>query len=114
MSRVRQFSIPCAADGGFGITLRGNSPVFVRSVDFPSPARTAGVKSGDLLLEVNWDNVRCVFRPSIVLSVEPPNKGHFGDNINSAVVSFVERLSSSRRFKNYREKKFWDRALCPL
>ena len=26
--------------------------------------------------------------------MEPPNKGHIGDNINSAVVSFVERLSS--------------------
>ena len=25
---------------------------------------------------------------------EPPNKGHVRDNINSAVVSFVERLSS--------------------
>ena len=23
--------------------------------------------------------------------MEPPNKGHVGDNINSAVVSFVER-----------------------
>ena len=33
------------------------------------------------------------------VTVEPPNKGHFGDNINSAVVSFVERLSSRRRFK---------------
>ena len=29
-----------------------------------------------------------------VYTVEPPNKGHVGDNINSAVVSFVERLSS--------------------
>ena len=29
------------------------------------------------------------------------NKGHVGDNIKSAVVSFVERLSSSRRFKMY-------------
>ena len=34
-------------------------------------------------------------------TVEPPNRGHFGDNINSAVVSFVERLSSRRRFKMY-------------
>ena len=34
-------------------------------------------------------------------TVEPPNKGHFGDNINSAVVSFVEILSSRRRFKMY-------------
>ena len=34
--------------------------------------------------------------------MEPPNKGHFGDNINinSAVVSFVERLSSFK-VKNF-------------
>ena len=35
------------------------------------------------------------------ITVEPPNKGHVGDNNNSAVVSFVERLSSRRRFKMY-------------
>ena len=58
MSRVRQFSIPRDSDGGFGLTFRGNCPVFVRSVDYPSPARSAGVRSGDLLLEVNWENVR--------------------------------------------------------
>ena len=34
-------------------------------------------------------------------TVESPNKGHVGDNVNSAVVSFVERLSSSRSFKMY-------------
>ena len=34
-------------------------------------------------------------------TVEPLNKGHVGDNLNSAVVSFVERLSSSRKFKMY-------------
>ena len=28
--------------------------------------------------------------------MEPPNKGHVGDNINSAVLSFIERLSSFR------------------
>ena len=34
-------------------------------------------------------------------TVEPSNKRHVGANINSAVVSFVERLSSSRKFKMY-------------
>ena len=43
---------------------------------------------------------RVQFQP-ITYTVEPPNKGHFGDNINSAVMSFVERLSSRRRFKMY-------------
>ena len=33
--------------------------------------------------------------------VEPLNKGHFGTNINYAALSFVERLSSSWRFKMY-------------
>ena len=27
-------------------------------------------------------------------TIEPPNKGHFGDDINSADLLFVERLSS--------------------
>ena len=31
--------------------------------------------------------------------MEPPNKGHIGDNINSAVLSFIERLSSFRDSK---------------
>ena len=31
--------------------------------------------------------------------MEPPNKGHVGDNINSAVLSFIERLSSFRGSK---------------
>ena len=31
--------------------------------------------------------------------MEPPNKGHVGDNINSAVLSIIERLSSLRGSK---------------
>ena len=31
--------------------------------------------------------------------MEPPNKGHVGDNINSVVLSFIERLSSFRGSK---------------
>ena len=34
------------------------------------------------------------------ITVEPPNKGHVGDNINSAVLSFIERLSSFRGSKS--------------
>ena len=32
-------------------------------------------------------------------TAEPPNKGHVGDNIDSAVVSFVERLTSFEGLK---------------
>ena len=58
MSRVRQFVIKRTAGGGCGFTVRGNSPVFVRSVDFHTSARLAGLRSGDLLLEINGQNVR--------------------------------------------------------
>ena len=44
-----------------------------------------------------WFVNECLY----IYTVEPPNKGHFGDNINSADLSFVERLSSLRRFKMY-------------
>ena len=33
------------------------------------------------------------------ITVEPLNKGHVGDNIYSAVLSFIERLSSFRGSK---------------
>lgn len=58
ISRVRQFRLHRDKEGGYGITLRGNCPVFIRSVDFLSPARQAGIRSGDLLLEVNGRDVR--------------------------------------------------------
>lgn len=58
ISRVRQFCLKRDKEGGYGITLRGNCPVFIRSVDFLSPARQAGIRSGDLLLEVNGRDVR--------------------------------------------------------
>lgn len=58
ISRVREFRLQRDKEGGYGITLRGNCPVFIRSVDFLSPARQAGVRSGDLLLEVNGTDVR--------------------------------------------------------
>ena len=38
-------------------------------------------------------------------TVEPPNKGHFGPNINYRVLSLVERLSFSRRFDLYENNR---------
>ena len=56
------------------------------------PIRAYSPQHGDYVFK--WRRERDAWA-----SVEPPNKGHFGDSINSAVVSFVERLSSLRRFK---------------
>ena len=43
---------------------------------------------------------------SCMYTVEPPNKGHIGVNVNSLVLSFVERLSSSQRLQIYRESEY--------
>ena len=53
-------------------------------------------------------------------TVESPNKGHVGDSINLAVLSFIERLSSFRGFQciynvHYRKNYLnWDLEQCPL
>ena len=58
VSKIKLVTVPRNREGGFGITLRGSSPVYIRSVEFSSTARAAGVRSGDLILEVNEENVR--------------------------------------------------------
>ena len=62
--------------------------------------------------------LRPVSQTSLCNRVEPPNKGHFGDNMNSVVLSLVERVSSSRRFSTYRNYGgmvvFWDLEECPF
>ena len=44
--------------GGFGFTLSGNAPVFIRAVDPSGPAAKAGLRAGDHILELNGLNVR--------------------------------------------------------
>ena len=50
---------------------------------------------------------------SFVSTVESPNKGHVGDNINSAILSFLERLSSFGG-SNYIRQIFGTLDLCPF
>ena len=53
-----------------------------------------------------------------VYTVEPPSKGHVGNNINSVVLSFIERLSCFRGSKCTKTIghicNFWDLEQCPL
>ena len=58
ISRIRSLEISRSKEGGFGVTLRGDAPVFIRTVDFRSSAWHAGLRSGDLILEVNGHEVR--------------------------------------------------------
>ena len=44
--------------GGFGFSISGNAPVFIRSVDTVSAAARAGIEPGDYLLEINNIDVR--------------------------------------------------------
>ena len=70
-SRVHTFI--CSRDKrrtGFGITLQGDCPVYIRSVDFDSPAHAAGIRSGDMLLEVNDVNVRYFTKLEVLENLE--------------------------------------------
>lgn len=44
--------------GGFGFSLSGNAPVFIRSVEPRGPAGKAGLRAGDYLLELNGLDIR--------------------------------------------------------
>ena len=44
--------------GGFGFTLSGNAPVFIRSVDARGAAARAGLQPGDQIMELNGLNIR--------------------------------------------------------
>ena len=70
-------------------------------------SRLASFPARNYWYEVNSSECTCTkYLEYDSNTVEPPNKGHFGDNINSDVVSFVERLSSLRRFKKYGKQIF--------
>lgn len=45
-------------DGGFGFSLSGNAPVYIRSVDTASAAARAGVEPGDFIIGINNEDVR--------------------------------------------------------
>ena len=54
ISRVKTLEIRLrSSTPDYGFTLRGNGPVFVRKVDVKGPAWTAGLRSGDLVLQVS-------------------------------------------------------------
>ena len=52
--------------GGFGFTLSGNCPVFIRSVDPGGAASKAGLRLGDRILKLNGLDIRYISRNSYV------------------------------------------------
>ena len=65
-STVSKVTLPRRKGGGFGITFRGDCPVYVRSVEFDSTGWGAGIRSGDLLLEVEGVSVRYFTRKEVL------------------------------------------------
>jgi C-terminal processing protease CtpA/Prc len=57
---LRTVRVKRGTGSGFGFTLSGDTPVFVKSVDRGSPADLAKLKPGDHILEINGLNVRYV------------------------------------------------------
>ena len=67
LSRVRTVTLRKGGRGSsYGLTLRGDAPVFIRSVEFNSRAREAGLRSGDLILEVDGCKVRYASRYEVL------------------------------------------------
>ncbi len=70
---------------GFGFSLSGNAPVFIRAVDSGGAAARVGLRAGDHILELNGLNVRksthshvvrllkgSGTRPSLLVASVPP------------------------------------------
>ena len=107
ISRVRQFCLHRDQQGGYGLTVRGNGPVFVRSVDFPGPARNAGLRSGDLILEVAGQNMQCGSKLEVLellrgsgeeLTMMVVTGGL--DWLSSPSLPFTSHLTHNRKIKN--------------
>ena len=58
LSRLRTVTLQRRRTVTFGITVRGDAPVYIRTVEFDSPAREVGLRSGDLVLEIDGVSVR--------------------------------------------------------
>ncbi len=89
---MKDFSFRQGPEGGFGITFTGNRPVFIRSVDFDSPAHSSGLRSGDLLMTMNGKNVRSA-EPLIIKALF---RGLFTVSRYSTKIEVLELLKSAR------------------
>ena len=61
--------------------------------------RCTFLRSGSTRRLGNLHEINKILKFTLIATVEPPNKGHVGDNINSAVLSFIEKLSSFRGYQ---------------
>lgn len=105
VSKVKIVTVPRNKEGGFGITLRGDSPVYIRSVEFSSTARTAGIRSGDLILEVNEENVRYSTKFEVLKLINHTERKLMlvliSGGIHSTITTGISRQNTAeRRYEN--------------
>ncbi|CAC5363049.1 unnamed protein product [Mytilus coruscus] len=58
VSRYHQVDLVGSRTSGYGFTIKGDKPVTIESVEMESPATDAGLKPGDIILEVNGQTVK--------------------------------------------------------
>jgi len=101
VSKVKLVTVPQNKEGGFGITLRGDAPVYIRSVEFSSTARTAGIRSGDLILEVNEENVRYSTKFEVLELIKRTGKKLrlvlISGGLNSTITTGISRQNAAKQ-----------------
>ncbi|CAG2228432.1 unnamed protein product [Mytilus edulis] len=58
VSRYHQVDLVGSRTSGYGFKIKGDKPVAIESVEMESPATDAGLKPGDIILEVNGQTVK--------------------------------------------------------
>ncbi|XP_078692751.1 delphilin-like isoform X1 [Branchiostoma floridae x Branchiostoma belcheri] len=58
ISRIRHLELVPDLKGNYGVLFRGTGPVYIQGVAKSSPAVHAGLKPGDMLLEINGVSIR--------------------------------------------------------
>ncbi|XP_062508568.1 delphilin-like isoform X2 [Corticium candelabrum] len=112
ISRVKtlEIALPSTADG-YAFTLRGNGPVFVRSVDVSGAAWRAGLRSGDLLLQVNGEDMQYASKQQIEKVVRECDNSLrlvvIGSGLTSLDSSSKAQTNRSRVVRYQKAKSFY-------
>eukprot|EP00117_Sycon_ciliatum_P047697 scpid13498/ scgid5807/ Delphilin; Glutamate receptor, ionotropic, delta 2-interacting protein 1 len=70
ISRIITIEIPRRKNTPLGFTLRGDGPLYVRSVEVNGLARNAGMRSGDMLLQVDGVGVEQMMKSTVQRLIE--------------------------------------------
>ena len=75
-----------------------DSPFIAKNIILITDEGRSVIPEGE---NITRETIQAELKVLCMHTVEPPNKGHVGNNLNLIVLSFVERLSSYWRFSMY-------------